>query len=76
MMTLNNSSVRKRRRLEKKALKTDLPGDWDNYHKVRNQYSALIKSARVNYYSNLTDQCAGDSRKYFVWLILCPGNHL
>ena len=56
---------RKRRRLEKKALKTDLPGDWNNYHKVRNQYSALIKSAHVNYYSNLIDQCAGDSRKLF-----------
>ena len=56
---------RKRRRLEKKALKTDLPGDWNNYHKVRNQYSALLKSARVNYYSNLIDQCAGDSRKPF-----------
>ncbi|CAH3020937.1 unnamed protein product [Porites evermanni] len=24
----------KRRRLEKKALKTDLPGDWNNYHKM------------------------------------------
>ena len=35
------------------------------YHKVRNQYSALLKSARVNYYSNLIDQCAGDSRKLF-----------
>ena len=56
---------RKRRRLEKKALKTDLPGDWNNYHKVRNQYSSLFKSARVNYYSNLIDQCAGDSRKLF-----------
>ena len=32
----------KRRRLQKKALKTDLPGDWNNYHKVRNQYSALL----------------------------------
>ena len=56
---------RKRRRLEKKALKTDLLGDWNNYHKVRNQYSALPKSARVNYYSNPIDQCAGDSRKLF-----------
>ena len=55
----------RRRRLEKKALKTDLPGDWNNYHKVRNQYSALIKSARVKYYSTLIDQCAGDSRKLF-----------
>ena len=50
---------RKRHRLEKKALKTDLPGEWNNYHKGRNQYSALVKSARVNYYSNLIDQCAG-----------------
>ena len=56
---------RKRRLLEKKALKTDLPGDWNNYHKVRNRYSALLKSARVNCYLNLIDQCAGDSRKLF-----------
>ena len=46
---------RKRRRLEEKALKTDLLGDWNNYHRVRNQYSASLKSARVNYYSNLID---------------------
>ena len=56
---------RQRRRLEKRAVKTDLSGDWNNYHKVRNQYSAFLKSARVNYYSNLIDQCAGDSRKLF-----------
>ena len=30
------------RRLEKKALKTDRSCDWNNYHKVRNQYSALL----------------------------------
>ena len=60
------------------------PGDWNNYHKVRNRYSALLKSASVNYYSNLIDQCAGDSRKLFrvvnslsaTQAILCPGNHL
>ena len=46
-------------------MKTDLSGDWNNYHKVRNRYSAFLKSARVNYYSNLIDQCAGDSRKSF-----------
>ena len=56
---------RQRRRLEKRAVKTDLPGDWNNNHKVRNQNSAFLKSARVNYYSNLIDQCAGDSRKLF-----------
>ena len=56
---------RQRRRLEKRAVKTDLPGDWNNYHRVRNQYSAFLKSARVNYYSNLIDQCVGDCRKLF-----------
>ena len=56
---------RQRRRLEKRAVKTDLPGDWNNYRKVRNQYSAFLKYARVNYYSNLIDQCAGDCRKLF-----------
>ena len=54
-----------RRRLEKRAVKTDLPGDWNDYHKVRNQFFAFLKSARVNYYSNLIDQCAGESRKLF-----------
>ena len=54
-----------RRRLEKRTVKTDLPGDWNNYHKVRNQYFAFLKSARVNYYSNSIDQCAGESRKLF-----------
>ena len=44
-----NRLKRKCRRLEKKAVKTDLPGDWNNFHKVRNQYSALLKSLRVNY---------------------------
>ena len=44
---------------------TDLPSEWNNYHRVRNQYSAHLKSARVNYYCNLIDQCAGDSRKQF-----------
>ena len=53
------------RRLEKKAITNNLPSDWNNYHRVRNQYSAHLKCARVNYYSNLIDQCAGDSRKPF-----------
>ena len=56
---------RQRRRLEKRAVKTDLPGDWNNYHRVRNQYSAFLKYARVNYYSNQIDQYAGDPRKLF-----------
>ena len=56
---------RQRRRLGKKAVKTDLPGDWNNYHKVRNECSAFLKSARVNYFSNLIDQCADDYRKLF-----------
>ena len=46
-------------------MKPDLLGDWNNYHRVRNQYSAFLKYARVNYYSNLIDQCAGDCRKLF-----------
>ena len=56
---------RQRRRLEKRAVKPDLLGDWNNYHRVRNQYSAFLKYARVNYYSNLIDECARDCRKLF-----------
>ena len=36
---------RQRRPLEKRAVKTDLSGDWNNYHRVRNQYSAFLESA-------------------------------
>ena len=34
------------------------------------QYSALLKSARVNYYSNLIDQCQGDSRKLYIFRVV------
>ena len=50
---------RQRRRLEKRAVKNDPPGDWNNYHKVRNHINVRVTLA-----------------SYFVWLILCVGNHL
>lgn len=55
----------RRRNLKRKALKSGLPGHWNEYRRVRNQYSAVLKPGRVTHYSNLIDQCAGDSRKLF-----------
>lgn len=35
------------------------------YCKICNRHSALLKSTRTYYYSDLIDQCAGDSRMLF-----------
>ena len=52
-----------RRKAERKALKSGLSSDWLAYRKICNRYSALLKSTRTSYYTDLIDQCAGDSRK-------------
>ena len=54
-----------RRKAERKALKSGLSSDWLAYQKICNRHSALLKSTRTSYYTNLIDQCAGDSRKLF-----------
>ena len=54
-----------RRKAEWKALKSGLSSDWLAYWKICNRYSALLKSTRTSYYTDLIDQCAGDSRKLF-----------
>jgi hypothetical protein len=51
-----------RRKAERKALKSGLSSDWLAYQKICNKYSALLKSPQTSYYSDLIDQCAGDSR--------------
>ena len=72
----SNKLKRKRRHLEKKALRTDFPIDWNNYDKVCNQYSALIKSARVLFIiQTLLIGVRVTLASYFMWLILCPSNH-
>ena len=54
-----------RRKAERKALKSGLSSDWLAYRKICNRYSALLKSTRTSYYTDLIDQCTGDSRKLF-----------
>ena len=42
--------------------------------KTCNKYSAVLKSTRTCYYSNLVDQCVGDSKKLFKLIkFLCNG---
>ena len=53
------------RKAERKALKSGLSSDWLAYRKICNRYSALLKSTRTSYYTDLIDQCAGDFRKLF-----------
>ena len=55
----------KRRKLERVMIKSGLQCDKDAYRKVRDAYTALLNETRKTYYSNLIDECAGDSKKLF-----------
>ena len=62
----------KRRKQERKLLKTGSKCDRDAYRCVCNQYSALLKTAKGSHYTDLIDQCSGDSKKLFRILnLLC-----
>lgn len=55
----------KRRKMERKMLKTGLPDDRKAYYVIRDNYSTLLNDAKRAHYSDLIEQCAGDSRKLF-----------
>ncbi|KAK3755485.1 hypothetical protein QZH41_001053 [Actinostola sp. cb2023] len=55
----------KRRKLERKWLKSKHQNDRDAYRSICNQYSALLKDTKKKHYAELIDQCAGDSKKLF-----------
>ncbi len=55
----------KRRKLERKMLKSNCSCDKKLYRASCNKYSAKLKSAKRLYYSELIDQCSGDTRKLF-----------
>ena len=55
----------KRRKLEKAMLRSKCQNDKEAYHRVRNWYTVSLKNAKRKYYSELIDQCSGDSRKLF-----------
>ncbi len=56
----------KRRKLERRMIKSGLQCDKDAYREVRNDYCTSLNETRKTYYSsNMIDECAGDSRKLF-----------
>ena len=56
----------KRRKQERKMLKTGKKSDRDAYRCVCNQYSTLLKKAKGLYYTDLIDQRSADSKKLFT----------
>ena len=66
--------ISKRRKQERKLLKTGSKCHRDAYRCVCSQYSALLKKAKGLHY---TDQWSGDSKKLFRILnLLCEGNQI
>ena len=55
----------KRRKLEKKMKKSNLPSDTSAYKRACYDYCATLKEAKKDHYANLIQECAGDSRKLF-----------
>ena len=55
----------KRRKLERRMIKSGLQCDKDAYRKVRNDYCTSLNKTRRTYYTNMINECAGDSRKLF-----------
>ena len=46
-------------------LRSKCQSDKEAYHRVCNWYTASLYNAKRKYYSELIDQCSGDSRKLF-----------
>ena len=61
----------KRRNLERKMLNSGLQSDTKNYRQVRNDYSVLLNDARFSHFSDLIEECAGDSKKLFTVVSCC-----
>lgn len=65
-----NDSLKKlkatHRKLERKMLKTHLQCDKDAFRILRNKFSTLLNAARTTYYSELIENCAGNSKKLFI----------
>ena len=50
---------------EKVLLRSKCQSDKEACHRVCNRYTASLNNAKRKYYSELIDQCSGDSRKLF-----------
>lgn len=55
----------KRRKLERKMRKSNLPSDIQEYKRVCNEYCAMLKCAKKDHYSDLIEESAGESKKLF-----------
>ena len=53
------------RKLEKKMLKSRSQQDKDAFREVCNNYSMSLKDVKQRYYSDLIEECGGDTRKLF-----------
>ena len=55
----------KRRKLEKKMLRSQRKSDKDAYREICNKYTKLLHDCKHLYYTEQINRCAGDSRKLF-----------
>ena len=67
-----NAEHRKR---ERKMLQSGLMADKEVYHKIRDRYSALLQKAKVSFYTDMFDQCAGNPKKLFRIVNSLSKNH-
>ena len=55
----------KRRKLERKMIKSGFQCDKDAYRIVRDAYSDILNETRKTYYSDLINECARDAKKLY-----------
>ena len=56
----------KKRKLERRMLRSGLKSDKVRYRQVRNEYCVRLKEAKSNNYCHLISECSGDTKKLFV----------
>ena len=54
-----------RRKCERKMLQSGCPNDKELYYRTRDKYSARLRKTKISYYSDLIDECSGNSKKLF-----------
>ena len=66
---------RKRRKLERKMLRTRHSCDKEAYRTVRDEYTSLLNESKRSYYADLIEDCAGDSKKLFRVINMISKKH-
>ena len=54
-----------RRKCERKMLQSGCSSDREIYYRTRDKYSACLRKTKISYYSDLIDECSGNSKKLF-----------